>query len=205
MNLGMDQLRDHVQRLQRALVEVDSCLPTIAAWGRRLAERLTDDGRLLVAGNGGSAAQAQHLTSEIVGRFVTDRPPFSAIALPADSSATTAIVNDYGADALFARQVQAHGREGDILLLVSTSGRSANIIDAADAGFALGLQTWALTGPPPTPLAARVDDVLACPAETTATVQEVHQLLIHLLCVAFEAALAPESRNGRHITHAVRS
>jgi len=202
----VEALRNHVDRLQVALADVDGRLSTIAGWGRHLAERLSAGGRLLVAGNGGSAAHAQHLTSEIVGRFAADRPPFSAIALHADSSATTAIVNDYGAGALFARQVRAHGREGDVLLLISTSGRSSNVIDAADVGSTMGLRTWALTGPPPTPLAVRVDDVVSCSGATTATVQEVHQLMVHLLCVAFEAALErqPHRVDGRRTVRASR-
>ncbi|CAM5680972.1 D-sedoheptulose 7-phosphate isomerase OS=Streptomyces griseomycini OX=66895 GN=FHS37_002862 PE=4 SV=1 [Streptomyces griseomycini] len=103
-------------------------------------------GRLLAAGNGGSAAQAQHLTAEIVGRYRDDRPPFSAIALHADTSSTTAIANDYGVDEVFARQVRAHGREGDVLMLLSTTGASANLLSAADAARAAGVRVWALTG-----------------------------------------------------------
>lgn len=125
---------------------------------------LCGGGRLLAAGNGGSAAQAQHLTAELVGRYRTDRPPFSAIALHADTSSTTAIANDYGVDELFARQVRAHGRPGDVLILLSTSGASANLLSAAAAGRAAGLHVWALTGPAPNPLAAAADEAFCVAA-----------------------------------------
>lgn len=138
----------HTRALAMALPLLDT--DRLEQWGRHLALRLAAGARLLVAGNGGSAAQAQHLTSELVGRFDAERVPLSAIALHADSSAVTAIVNDYGAREVFARQVHAHGRPGDVLLLISTSGRSPNVLAAAAAGRELGLTTWALTGPGPT-------------------------------------------------------
>ena len=110
--------------------------------------------RLLAAGNGGSAAEAQHLTAELVGRFDGERVPFSAISLHAETSAVTAIANDYGFEELFARQVRAHGRSGDVLMLLSTSGKSPNLLRAAEAAARLNITTWALTGPAPNPLAA---------------------------------------------------
>jgi phosphoheptose isomerase len=113
--------RAHLQALAAALPLLDT--DRLEAWGRELADRLTAGGRLLVAGNGGSAAEAQHLTSELVGRFDAERTPLSALALHADSCAVTAIVNDYGAEEIYARQVRAHGRPGDVLLL-SASGSS---------------------------------------------------------------------------------
>ena len=102
--------------------------------GPHLAELLPAGGRILVAGNGGSAAEAQHLTAELVGRMRDDRTPFSALALSAETSSLTAIANDYGYDEAFARQVRAHGRTGDVLLTLSTSGRSRSVIDAARGG-----------------------------------------------------------------------
>ena len=111
-------------------------------------------GRLLACGNGGSAEQAQHLTAELVGRYQDDRPPLAALPLTSDMAAVTAIGNDYGAEEVFARQVRAHGRPGDLLVCLSTSGTSRNIIAAARAGAQAGLTTWALTGPGPNPLAA---------------------------------------------------
>src|SRR5713226_4366145 len=142
----------HIAQLHSALDDID--LSRLRRWGRQLAAVLPGGGRLLAAGNGGSAAQAQHLTSELVGRFRDDRQPLSAIALHAETSTVTAVGNDYGFDEVFARQVQAHGRPGDVLVLISTSGRSANVLQAARAGRAAGLVLWALTGASPNPLAA---------------------------------------------------
>jgi D-sedoheptulose 7-phosphate isomerase len=172
-------------------------------WGERLAAVLCGGGRLLAAGNGGSAAQAQHLTAELVGRYRTDRPPFSAIALHADTSSTTAIANDYGVGELFARQVRAHGRPGDLLILLSTSGASANLLSAADAGRAAGLHVWALTGPAPNPLAAAADEAFCVDAPSTATVQELHLVAVHMVCEAFDDALEAGGllRAGPTTTH----
>jgi D-sedoheptulose 7-phosphate isomerase len=158
-------------------------------WGRLLAHRLTAGGRLLAAGNGGSAAEAQHLTAELVGRFDRDRRPFSAIALHTDTSSLTAIGNDYSYDEVFARQVEAHARPGDVLVLLSTSGRSPNLLRAADTGRLCGTTVLACTGPLPNPLADRADDVLAINGAGP-TVQELHLVAVHQICAAFEAALA---------------
>nr|WP_233158076.1 SIS domain-containing protein [Actinokineospora bangkokensis] len=158
-------------------------------WGAHLAARLDSGGRLLAAGNGGSAAEAQHLTAELVGRFDHDRRPFSAIALHGDTSSLTAIGNDYGYAEVFARQVRAHARPGDVLVLLSTSGRSENLLRAADTARQVGAVTWALTGPGPNPLAAAADEAV-CVSGGTTTVQEAHLVLVHLLCASFEHALA---------------
>ncbi|MGW3493625.1 D-sedoheptulose-7-phosphate isomerase [Streptomyces sp. NPDC001020] len=188
---GTDPATEHCLVLHRALVELRrEHAPLLAGWGRLLAGVLSRGGRLLAAGNGGSAAQAQHLTAELVGRYRTDRPPFSAISLHAETSSVTAIGNDYGFDELFARQVAAHGRPGDVLVLMSTSGRSPNLLRAADAAHAGDLVVWAMTGPRPNPLATRADAALGVNAEQTATVQEAHLVALHLLCESFDAAVA---------------
>ncbi|MDP9452118.1 MAG: PfkB family carbohydrate kinase, partial [Actinomycetota bacterium] len=181
----------HLAALARPLAALEAEVTRLDGWGRRLAEVLGGGGRLLVAGNGGSAAQAQHLSSELVGRFRDERRPFSAIALCADSASVTAIGNDYGVDEVFARQVRAHGRAGDVLVVISTSGASANVVAAARAAQELGLLTWGLTGPGPNPLLACCDDAVVVDAPATATVQEVHQVVVHLLCAAVEVALEP--------------
>ncbi|WP_055588726.1 D-sedoheptulose-7-phosphate isomerase [Streptacidiphilus griseoplanus] len=182
---------EHCRLLGRALARfAERSLPLVSAWGEALAGALSAGGRLLVAGNGGSAAQAQHLTAELVGRYRQERPGYSAIALHAESSTVTAVGNDYGFDELYARQVAAHGRPGDVLLLMSTSGRSPNLLAAADEGRRTGLAVWAMTGRRPNPLASRADQALAVDAEHTATVQEVHLVAVHLVCAAFDAALA---------------
>ncbi|MFD4211063.1 PfkB family carbohydrate kinase, partial [Micromonospora tulbaghiae] len=179
--------RAHIQELTTALPRLDT--GRLRSWGGLLADRLPAGARLLVAGNGGSAAEAQHLTSELVGRYRTERAPLSAIALHADSSSVTAITNDYGASEVFARQVRAHGRPGDILLLLSTSGTSPNILAAAQAGRELGLTVWALTGPAPNPLAEASDQAVCVDADQVATIQECHLVAVHLLCAAVDAHL----------------
>ncbi|WP_324786865.1 SIS domain-containing protein [Streptomyces sp. H51] len=180
---------EHCDELLDALGAFRASAHVTERWGRRLSDVLGGGGRLLAAGNGGSAAQAQHLTAELVGRYRTDRPPFSAIALHADTSSTTAIANDYGVDEVFARQVCAHGRTGDVLMLLSTSGASANLTSAADAARAAGLVVWALTGPAPNPLTAGSDEALCVEAASAATVQELHLVAVHMICAAFDAAL----------------
>lgn len=162
----------------------------VAAWGSRLAAVLSQGRRLLVLGNGGSAAQAQHMAAELVGRYRDDRRPFSAIALPTDVSSLTGIGNDYDFSKVFSRQVEAHGRAGDLLLCLSTSGRSPNVVAAAAAGRSLGLGTLAFTGPAPNPLHDAVDEAIAIDAAMPAVVQETHQVALHLLCEAFEEALS---------------
>ncbi|MBE1583515.1 SIS domain-containing protein [Nonomuraea angiospora] len=178
----------HLTMLREALSMSAGQAPTVEAWGRKLAAVLGGGGRLLVCGNGGSAAEAQHLTAELVGRFKGERRPYAAIALHADTSSVTAISNDFGADAVYARQVCAHGRQGDVLLCLSTSGASGNVLAAARAARECGLVTWAMTGRTPNPLAEISDEVVAVPATDTATVQEVHLAMIHLLCHAIEEA-----------------
>ena len=182
--------RRHLQELERPLAALSADSAKLELWGRRLAALLTGGSRLLAAGNGGSASQAAHLTSELVGRYRDDRPPFSAIALCAESAAVTAIGNDYGIAEVFARQVRAHGRPGDVLVALSTSGRSANILAAVDAARSAGLATWALSGASGNPLALACDDALCVDSPHTATIQEIHLIAIHLLCAAVDTALA---------------
>jgi D-sedoheptulose 7-phosphate isomerase len=179
----------HIGALAQAVNRIGAEAPRLQTWGSRLAEVLTDGGRLLACGNGGSAAEAQHLTAELVGRFREERIPLSAISLHADTSALTAIANDYGADEMFARGVRAHGRPGDILVALSTSGTSPNVLGAVKAAHETGLTTWAMAGPAPNPLAAMCDDAICVEASTTATVQEIHLLLVHSLCIALDSAL----------------
>jgi D-sedoheptulose 7-phosphate isomerase len=180
---------EHVSVLRRALDDFEPCVDIADAWGRRLASVLTAGGRLLAVGNGGSAAQAQHLTAELVGRYRHDRPPFSALCLSAETSSLTAIANDYPIEELFARQVEAHGRPGDVLVLLSTSGRSPNVLEAARRARSAGLQVWAMTGPRPNPLSEIAQEALSVDAPFTATVQELHLVALHVLCAAMDAEL----------------
>jgi type III pantothenate kinase len=187
----------HVAQLRAALDAHAEALALAEEWGGRLASRLGAGGaRLLAVGNGGSAAEAQHLTAELVGRFEGERRALSALCLHGDSSSFTAIANDYGLDEAFARQVCAHGRPGDVLVALSTSGRSENVLAAARAARECGLTVWGMTGPAPNPLADLCDEVLAVEAERTCTVQELHLVAIHVLCGAVDAALAAADRGG---------
>jgi D-sedoheptulose 7-phosphate isomerase len=196
---------EHLDELRRALDQLDPAVEVARRWGAELAHVLTDGGRLLAAGNGGSAAQAQHLTGELVGRYREDRPPYSAICLNAETATLTAIGNDYPPDELFARQVDAHGRPGDVLVLMSTSGRSANVVTAARRGREAGLRVWAYTGPRPNPLAEAAHEVLEVPAPLTCTIQELHLVALHIMCAAFDVELgvaypadvAPGEKEGR--------
>lgn len=182
--------RAHLRELGSALDAVANSFDTISEWGRRCANVFANDGRLLAAGNGGSAAQAQHLTAELVGRFHGERRPLSAIALHSETSSLTAIANDYGADEIFARQIEAHGRQGDVVVLISTSGRSPNLVRAAQRARDNGLFSLAMTGPAPNPLANICDDAVIVPSVHTTVVQEVHLVAVHLLCAAIDEALA---------------
>jgi D-sedoheptulose 7-phosphate isomerase len=181
--------RRHLAALAEPLAALADEVGRLERWGQALARVLAGGGRLLAVGNGGSAAQAQHLTAELVGRYRDDRAPFSAIALCADAPAFTAIGNDYGLEEVFARQVRGHGRPGDVLVALSTSGRSANVLAAVEAAAETGMATWALTGPAGNPLAARADEALCVDSPHTATIQEVHLVAVHLLCAAVDQAL----------------
>lgn len=190
VTIGEDPLvADHRQAALEALRGAGSALHTCAQWGRRLAALLPAGGRVLVCGNGGSAAEAQHLTAELVGRFRDDRPAYSAISLHAETSSLTAIVNDYGAEEMFARQVSAHGRPGDVLLMLTTSGRSPNLLAAARTAADLRLQTWAFTGPAPNPLSGVAGETAAVPSPAASAVQEVQLVGVHVLSRAFDDAL----------------
>jgi phosphoheptose isomerase len=188
----MSESLAHLDACTQALSGLRAQVPLLERWGRELATRLASGQRLLAVGNGGSAAQAQHLTAELVGRFRDERMPLSAIALHAETSALTAIVNDYGIDEMYARQVRAHGRPEDVLVVMSTSGRSPNVVAAAVAARDAGLAVWGFTGPAPNPLSDVCDEVLAVDAPTTATVQELHLVALHLLCAALDANLVED-------------
>ena len=179
----------HLARLGETLIAFEPQVPRLEAWGRRAAQVLMAGGRLLACGNGGSAEQAQHLTTELVGRYQDERQPLAALPLTHDMTAVTAIGNDYGASQVFARQVRAHGRPGDLLVCLSTSGRSPNVIAAAQAGTAIGMTAWALTGPGPNPVADACADAITVDTPARSTVQEVHLAAIHIMCAAVDAAV----------------
>jgi D-sedoheptulose 7-phosphate isomerase len=163
----------------------ETLAPAIAHAGQALAGALGRGGKVLACGNGGSAADCQHFAAELVGRFERERPGLAAIALTVDTSALTAIANDYGYDQVFARQVEALGREGDVLLALSTSGNSRNVIEAVKAARARGMAVIALTGRDGGAMAGMLgpgDHHLHVAHPRTMRVQEVHILALHCLC-----------------------
>jgi D-sedoheptulose 7-phosphate isomerase len=192
------RLAHHLDDALGAIAGLHAQLPRVLGWSEQLRRCLDGGGRLLVAGNGGSAALAQHLTSELVGRFDGERRAYSALCLSAESSSLTAIGNDYGFEHAFARQIQAHGRAGDILLALSTSGRSANLLQASVEAHRLDLTVWAMTGPLPNPLGIEANEVLDVDARSAAAVQEAQQVAVHLLCRAFDAAVQRQPAQRAH-------
>jgi D-sedoheptulose 7-phosphate isomerase len=185
---------EHLDDLRDALARLEPSATAVERHGRRIGRALAAGARLLAVGNGGSAAQAEHLTAELVGRFDGERRPLAGIAIGAEYPSTTAIVNDYGPEDAFVRPVRAHGRQGDVLVALSTSGRSGNVLAAVAAAHEAGMTTLALTGRGPNPLAAACHDAITVDAARTATVQEVHQVLIHLLCIGIDAAVCALDR-----------
>jgi phosphoheptose isomerase len=146
-------------------------------------------GKVLAFGNGGSAADAQHLAAELVGRFTRERAGLAAVALTTDSSVVTSIGNDYGFDRVFARQIETLGRPGDVAVAISTSGRSPNVLAGLAAAAARGLRTVALTGRDGGPVGAAAEIHVNVPDDTAARVQEVHRTLLHAICEIVELAL----------------
>jgi D-sedoheptulose 7-phosphate isomerase len=162
----------------------------VVALGNRIATTLRAGGKVLTFGNGGSAADAQHLAAELVGRYMKDRPAWPAIALTTDTSILTSVANDFGYESVFRRQVEALGRPGDVAIGISTSGRSPNVLAALDKAREMGLVTVAMTGPGGGTIAGRVDYLVDVPHPSTPRIQEVHGLVVHLLCQVVEDAMA---------------
>ncbi len=170
------------------------CAPLAAAI-EVMAASLEADGKILACGNGGSAGDAQHFAAELVGRFERERGGLAAVALTTDSSILTAVANDYDYTRIFSKQVEALGRRGDVLLAISTSGNSANVIAAVAAAHARGVRVVALTGKDGGGIAKllRTDDIeLRVPAERTARIQEVHLLALHCLCDGIDTLMFGE-------------
>lgn len=163
-----------------------AALDTLERMAGVTADAIAAGGKLLIAGNGGSAADAQHLAAEFVVRLVDDRAPLPAIALTTDSSILTACGNDYGFDQVFSRQVRALGRRGDVLLGISTSGNSPNVLAALEAAREAGLHTLGWTGEGGGRMAAYCDLLLAAPARITAIVQQLHITAAHVFCAKVE-------------------
>ncbi|MGH8171072.1 MAG: D-sedoheptulose-7-phosphate isomerase [Steroidobacteraceae bacterium] len=182
MRAGLEEHREVFQRLAALAPAVQEAADLIAA-------ALSQSGKLLLCGNGGSAADSQHIAAELTGRFVKDRRPLAAMALSTDTSALTCIANDYSFEEVFSRQVTALGRKGDCLLAFSTSGNSPNVLRAAEAARAAGLRVIGLLGRDGGALRALCDIAIVVPSTTTARIQEAHIFMGHTLCAMVEAAL----------------
>ena len=173
---------------------LDACSGAICAAAERVIEGFRAGHKLLAFGNGGSASDAQHLCAELAGRYVRERPALPALALTANTSDLTAIGNDYGYDHVFARLVEAHGVAGDVVVAISTSGNSRNVLEAVAVARQRGLTTIGLCGRGGGKLAGCVDVPVIVPSENTARIQETHIAIIHVLCELVDEALFPEER-----------
>ena len=186
-----DRILGHFQAsAQTKLDAAETLAPVIELAARHMVHCLTQGGKILACGNGGSAADSQHFASEMINRFEQERPGLAALALSTDTSTLTSIANDYAYDQVFARQVKALGQPGDILLAISTSGNSPSVLQAVAAAHARSMHVIALTGHSGGGLAEQMtdNDVFLCvPAESTARIQEVHLLIIHCLCDAVDS------------------
>ena len=176
------------------LQSMDALAGPIAEAAERMVHCLKRDGKILACGNGGSAADCQHFSAELLNRFEMERPALAAIALTTDTSNLTSIANDYAYQQVFSKQLRAIGRRGDALIAISTSGNSANVLEAVHAAHELGIRVVALTGNGGGKMAAalRADDAHVCvPHKSTARIQEVHLLSLHCLCDAIDSLLFP--------------
>jgi D-sedoheptulose 7-phosphate isomerase len=188
------QFQDSAQTKLAALAAMAA---PIEAATRRMVASLQAGGKVMACGNGGSAADSQHFAAELLNRFEKERPPLAAIALTTDTSTLTSIANDYRYEDVFAKQVQALGKAGDVLLAISTSGNSPNVIEAIHAAHARGVAVVALTGKKGGKIAALLgaDDIHLCvPADRTARIQEVHLVTIHCLCDGIDALILGETQ-----------
>ncbi len=180
-----ESIRDHIRCCEAMLALV----PTLDAIAAQLTACLMSGGTIYLCGNGGSAADCQHVAGEFVGRFLRERGPYPAVALTTDTSILTAVGNDYGFEAIFARQVLALAKPGDVVVGISTSGKSPNVLSAIAAARTTSAATLAFTGEDGGPLAAMCDLALKAPSTHTPRVQEMHLFAWHLLCDKVEEAM----------------
>jgi len=177
------------QRVMSAMLDDDALLLKVEAASDACIKALRNNGKILLAGNGGSAADAQHIAGEFVSRFAFDRPGLPAIALTTDTSILTAIGNDYGYEKLFARQVQAHAQKGDIFIAYSTSGKSPNVLSALKEAKERGVVCIGMTGNRGGPMQELCDYYLDVPTADTPKIQEGHAVIGHIICGLVEQAL----------------
>ena len=196
MDLTARIIRHFQDSAQTKLDAVAALAGPIARAAELMADALKADAKVMACGNGGSAADAQHFAAELLGRFERERGELAALALTTDTSAITAIANDYDYKQVFAKQLRGLGRKGDVLLAISTSGNSANVVEAIAAAHARGIRVVALTGKDGGKIGAilKADDVNLCvPNSRTARIQEVHLLMLHCLCDGIDQLLFGET------------
>ena len=184
-DLFSHNLAEHLELFQ----SLNSLADTIDQAGQMMADGLQAGGKLLFCGNGGSAADSQHLASELTGRFIKDRRPLAGLALTTDTSALTCIGNDYAFEEVFARQVVALGREGDVLVAISTSGNSRNVVRAVEEARSIGMKSIGLLGRDGGVLKSLCDLAIVVPSPVTARIQEAHILIGHTLCGLIEESM----------------
>ena len=185
-SLVLREIRESIETKEKLAKE---CVGDIQAVANAIVAALRDGGKIVFFGNGGSAADAQHLAAEFVGRFSMDRPPLRAIALTTNTSVLTAVGNDFGFEDIFSRQVAAHVDTRDVVIGISTSGRSKNVIGGVQEAHKLGAKTVALTGSSGEELARRCDYRIKVPSSNTQRIQECHILIGHVLCALVEQSL----------------
>ncbi len=188
------QSRKALRQAAQNLLRLEPLADALARVADAVSQALEAGHKLLLFGNGGSAAQAQHIAAEFVGRFQSERDPLPAVALTTDTSALTAIGNDYGFEEVFARQLRALAHPGDVALGISTSGRSPNVVRALEEAGRLGLLRVALTGPAASQAGRAADVCLQAPGPSTARIQEAHLVLLHTLCELVEGRLAKQRK-----------
>ena len=184
----LDHFRRSRETLERAAGDREF-MAAILAIANKITRALRDGGKVMLAGNGGSAADAQHIAAELVGRYVIDRAPLAAIALTTDTSALTAIGNDYSFDQIFERQLRGLGRKGDIFVAISTSGRSRNILAALKTARELGIATIGFTGTKGAQMRPLCDLALIAPSDETALIQQIYMTAAHAICGLVERDL----------------
>jgi D-sedoheptulose 7-phosphate isomerase len=188
-DLTANSLQAHIRVIEKVIaVEI----PNIEKCAELIYKTLEEGGKILICGNGGSAADAQHIAAEFVGRYETERKAMAAIALTTDTSALTALANDYGFERVFSRQVEALARQGDLLIAISTSGNSPNVISAVMAARQIGCKTLGMTGAKGKKLASLCDECILIPAERTARIQEAHITIAHIWCEIVDEKLKAE-------------
>lgn len=186
-----DHFQNSLAGLTRA-VQSEALQATVQAISRAIAQALRNGNKILLIGNGGSAADAQHIAAEIVGRYKLERPAWAAIALTTDTSALTAIGNDYGIEQIFARQVQGLARQDDILIALTTSGRSPNILAALHVARGIGVTTVGFTGTKGESMRPLCDHLLIAPSDDTPVIQQIHMVAAHAICDDVERAVMNE-------------